>query len=58
MAYLFPRQAAYITAKGDEMAWSRLWAGIHYRSDIEAGLALGRSVARVVIERAKSDGAP
>ena len=57
MAYLFPREADSITAKADEMAWSRLWAGIHYRSDIEAGLALGRSVAQVVIERAKSDGA-
>jgi membrane-associated phospholipid phosphatase len=58
MAYLFPRRADFITAKADEMAWSRLWAGIHYRSDIEAGLALGRSVAQVVIERAKGDGAP
>jgi membrane-associated phospholipid phosphatase len=58
MAYLFPRQADFITAKADDMAWSRLWASIHYRSDIEAGLALGRSVAQVVIERAKSDGAP
>ena len=57
MAHLFPRNAAFITAKAEEMAWSRLWAGIHYRSDIEAGLALGRSVAQVVIERAKSDGA-
>ena len=34
-----------------------LWAGIHYRSDIEAGLALGRSVAEIMIERAKTDGA-
>ncbi len=36
---------------------SRMWAGIHYRSDIEAGLKLGRQVADLVIERAKSDGA-
>ena len=57
MAYLFPRNAALITAKADELAWSRLWAGIHYRSDIESGLALGRSVAGVVIERARGDGA-
>jgi hypothetical protein len=57
MAYLFPRQADFITAKADEMAWSRLWAGIHYRSDIEAGLVLGRSIAQLVIEQAKNDGA-
>jgi hypothetical protein len=24
---------------------SRLWAGIHFRSDIDAGLKLGRAVA-------------
>lgn len=57
MAHLFPREAEFITAKADDMAWSRLWAGIHYRSDIEAGLALGRAVGQLVIERAKSDGA-
>jgi hypothetical protein len=27
-----------------------MWAGIHYRSDIETGLALGRAVAQKVIE--------
>jgi len=56
IAYLFPREAPSITAAADELTMSRLWAGIHYRSDIVAGLALGRSVAGVVIERAKSDG--
>ena len=35
---------------------SRLWAGIHFRSDIEAGLGVGRAVAQKVIERAKNDG--
>jgi membrane-associated phospholipid phosphatase len=36
---------------------SRLWAGIHFPSDIAAGLALGRSAAQAVIDRAKGDGA-
>ena len=35
---------------------SRLWAGIHFRSDIDTGLALGRAIANLVIERAKKDG--
>ena len=32
-------------------------AGMHYRSDIVTDLALGRSAAQLVIERAKTDGA-
>ena len=56
LAYLFPRDAADLNARGAEAGESRIWAGIHYRSDTDAGLALGRSVAALVIERAKSDG--
>ena len=40
-----------------QAAASRLYAGIHYRSDNEQGLACGRSVASQVIRRAQSDGA-
>jgi hypothetical protein len=58
IAYLFPREAESIRAKAEDNAWSRLWAGIHYRSDIKAGLELGRQVAQAVLERAKHDGAP
>src|SRR5205085_6041918 len=54
--YLFPRDAADLNASAAEAAESRIWAGIHYRSDTDAGLALGRAVAAVVIERAKTDG--
>jgi hypothetical protein len=35
---------------------SRIWAGIHYRSDTVAGAALGRAVANKVIDRARKDG--
>ena len=56
LAYLFPRDAPDLNARAAEAGESRIWAGIHYRSDTDAGLALGRSVAGLVIERAKSDG--
>jgi hypothetical protein len=32
-----------------------VWAGIHFRSDIQAGAAIGRSAARLVFERIKDD---
>jgi hypothetical protein len=57
MAYLFPRDGAEINAAADEAAMSRMWAGIHFRSDDDAGLALGRKVAEIVIELAQHDGA-
>ena len=56
LAYLFPRNADYYRATGDEIGWSRMWAGIHYRSDIEAGFAMAQQVVRKIVERAESDG--
>jgi membrane-associated phospholipid phosphatase len=56
LAYLFPRDADFFEAQSREGAESRIWAGIHFRSDIEAGLSLGRAVAEKVIERARNDG--
>jgi len=56
LAYLFPHDAIDLNALGNEAGESRLWAGIHFRSGIDAGLALGRAVAKLVIERAEKDG--
>jgi membrane-associated phospholipid phosphatase len=56
LSYLFPRDADYFTAQAQEAGSSRLWAGIHFRSDIEAGLSIGRAVAQKVIEQARNDG--
>ena len=56
LSHLFPRDAAYFKERAEEGAWSRLWAGIHFRSDIEAGLELGRSIGRLAIERGIDDG--
>ncbi|HMB27037.1 MAG TPA: vanadium-dependent haloperoxidase [Blastocatellia bacterium] len=56
LGYLFPRDAAYFTEQAQEAGTSRIWAGIHFRSDIEAGLGIGRAVGQKVIEWAKNDG--
>jgi hypothetical protein len=54
---LFPADADSISARAQEGEMSRLWAGVHTRTDIDAGVALGRGVARLVLDRAQSDGA-
>jgi membrane-associated phospholipid phosphatase len=57
MAYLFPAEAETFRAKAAEAGQSRIWAGIHFRSDIEASEQMGRKVGEKLIERARSDGA-
>jgi membrane-associated phospholipid phosphatase len=56
LAYLFPEEKEFFTAKAEEAAQSRLHAGVHYPSDVAAGLVLGKSVGAKVIEWAKADG--
>jgi membrane-associated phospholipid phosphatase len=57
LAYLFPRDAHFFNSRAEENAASRMWAGIHFRSACESGLALGRAVAGRAIEYAMSDDA-
>ena len=56
LGYLFPRDAHYFLSRAEENADSRFWAGIHFRSDSAAGVALGKEVGKAVIEYAKADG--
>jgi membrane-associated phospholipid phosphatase len=46
LAVAFPGQADELRAAAEEAALSRVYGGIHYRFDGDAGLALGRDVAR------------
>ena len=57
LAALFPADAQTLTDQANQAAESRIMAGIHFRSDITAGLALGRAVAERVIEWSRTDGA-
>ena len=47
----FPSRAGDLAALAEEAARSRLYGGIHFRTDNEVGLALGRQVGQVA-ERA------
>lgn len=53
---LFPDFGEFMDEKAAEAAESRLWSGIHFRSDIDTGLAIGRKVGDLVIEQAAKDG--
>jgi membrane-associated phospholipid phosphatase len=55
LSHLFPREAPRYAAWVREWGESRLWAGIHFRSDIEAGWEIGQRVGEAVVERARRD---
>lgn len=57
LAFLFPREKARYDDWAREFGQSRLWAGIHFRSDITAGHEIGRRVGEAVVARARADGA-
>ena len=57
LSYLFPSGATSFAAMRDEAGISRLYGGIHYRSDIEAGKLHGDRIAGYTLNFARSDGA-
>ncbi|MEC4003224.1 vanadium-dependent haloperoxidase [Flavobacterium sp. SUN052] len=54
---LFPTEIAYIQEKADEQKLYRIIAGANVRSDIDAGVTLGRKIATKFITKASTDGA-
>ena len=57
LSYLFPSGATSFAAMRDEAGISRLYGGIHYPSDIEAGKLHGGRIADYTLTFARSDGA-
>jgi hypothetical protein len=49
LAHFFPSDAAHLNGLADEAGESRIFGGIHYRFDKDAGLTLGRTVAAYAI---------
>jgi TolB-like protein/Flp pilus assembly protein TadD len=47
----FPSDRAMVDAMAKEASMSRVYGGLHYRFDGEGGLTIGRSVARLALER-------
>jgi membrane-associated phospholipid phosphatase len=55
-SYFFPAEEAYFQKKAKDAAESRFQGGIHFRTDNEVGLELGRKVANAMIQKLKRDG--
>jgi membrane-associated phospholipid phosphatase len=51
LAGVFPQDKESLLALAKEAAEARVWAGIHYRFDIDAGQEIGRKVGENVLTR-------
>ena len=49
LSTFFPEQRDHLNAMVTEAGLSRMYGGIHYQFDIDAGQELGRNVARFTI---------
>jgi membrane-associated phospholipid phosphatase len=56
LGHLFPAHATDFEEMAEEASISRLYGGIHYRMDCDAGLLAGKKVGQYAVERAKMDG--
>lgn len=56
LGYILPDRAAQYKAMALEASMSRLYGGIHYRSDCEQGIICGEKVASFAISKGKADG--
>lgn len=56
-SYFFPKDKDYFLMKAKEVAESRFQGGIHFRTDNEVALDLGRKVGAEIIKKLKVDGA-
>jgi membrane-associated phospholipid phosphatase len=57
LGYLFPSARQTFQGYADEAGISRLYAAIHYRSDIEQGKICGRAVGGYTVRFGQRDGA-
>lgn len=57
LSYIVPEKASAYQAMALEASLSRMYGGIHFRSDCEVGLSTGKKIGDYAVARAKTDGA-
>lgn len=57
LGHIIPEKATKYNALALEASMSRMYGGLHYRSDCQVGLDVGKNVGGYAIQRALTDGA-
>lgn len=55
LKYFFPYEEEHLDRLSDNIGIARLWAGVHWRTDHDAGVKIGTAVANVVINQLRQD---
>lgn len=55
LSYYFPMEAEKLKILAKDASISRLYGGIHFRSDLEEGLELGRKIGMIAVDNIKQD---
>lgn len=58
LSYIFPNEKEMLEQTAEDAAYSRMLAGVHFRSDAEASKQLAKAVTTDIIESLKDDHAP
>ena len=56
-SYFFPADKAYFQQRAKDLAESRFHGGIHFRTDNEVALDMGKKVGALIVQKIKTDGA-
>lgn len=57
LGHIIPERVGAYNAMAEEAAMSRFYAGIHYKTDSEVGMSVGKNVGSYAVQRAMHDGA-
>lgn len=57
LGHIIPDRALAYDAMAEEASLSRLYGGIHYKSDCTTGLTVGKNIGNYAIQKAMKDGA-
>ena len=57
LGHIIPDRAAAYDAMANEASMSRIYGGLHYKSDCATGLVVGKNVGGYAVQRALTDGA-
>ena len=57
LSHILPDRGSMFDDMALEASLSRMYGGIHYRSDCEQGLITGKAIGQYAVNRANTDGA-
>ncbi len=57
LGHIIPENSNEYNAMAQEASMSRMYGGIHYRSDCQTGLVVGKKIGDYAVNRALTDGA-